>query len=100
MNPARRSRGDIRLSVGELGDVDRLLGTHLQGTVDGAIRFTPKDGRTEAHFRLDGRELIAGGFSRRAAVDGRGDTDSVSAKLKVQRPTCGGRPEPHCECAS
>jgi translocation and assembly module TamB len=86
------ARGEIRLSVGELGDVDRLLGTHLKGNVDGAIRFTPKDGRTEAQFRVDGRELIAGGFSGALQLTGEGSTDSVSAQLKVQAPEVRGAP--------
>jgi translocation and assembly module TamB len=80
------SRGQLRLQVAELGDLDHLLGTNMQGSLDGNATFTPQAGRTRAEFELEGRGLVQGPFSGTLHVKGEGDTDSVAAQLEVQSP--------------
>lgn len=86
------SRGELRLTVGHLADFDRLLGTTLQGALDGRVKFTPQGGRTHAEFELSGSDLIAGPLSGTLRLAGGGDTDSVEAKLDAATPDFRGAP--------
>ena len=71
--PASTMRaGTCTLEVGQLADLDRLLGTQLRGSVDGAVDFTPRAGRTHAQFQVDGKDLSAGRFSGAVHMAGRG----------------------------
>jgi translocation and assembly module TamB len=86
------ARGHMHLEVGQLADLDRLLGTHLGGSLDGAIDFTPRAGHSHAQFELDGKDLSAGRFAGTVQLSGEGDTASVAARLHVQSPDLGGFP--------
>jgi translocation and assembly module TamB len=87
------ARGHVHLEVGQLADLDRLLGTHLKGNLDAAMDFTPQAGRTHARFQLDAKDLSAGGpLSGTIHMAGEGDTTSVAAQLHVQSPNLGGVP--------
>ncbi|HEY3851219.1 MAG TPA: hypothetical protein VGL87_09630, partial [Steroidobacteraceae bacterium] len=86
------ARGHLHLEIGQLADLDRLLGTQLRGTLDGAVDFTPRAGRTRAKFQLDGKDLSVGRFSGVIHMAGEGDTSSVSAQLHAQSPNLGGFP--------
>ena len=80
------SRGQLHLSVGNLGDLDRLLGMHIGGSFDGSATFTPAGGRTRAQFVLDGRDLAAGGLAGNVHLTGEGPTNAVALQLAVQVP--------------
>jgi translocation and assembly module TamB len=86
------ARGHVHVEVGQLADFDRLLGTHLGGSLDGAMEFTPRAGRTHAQFQLDGKDLSAGQLSGTIHMAGEGDTSSVAAQLHVQSQKLGGVP--------
>ncbi|MGD0504892.1 MAG: translocation/assembly module TamB domain-containing protein [Steroidobacteraceae bacterium] len=86
------ARGHVHLEVGQLADLDRLLGIPLQGALDGAVDFTPRAGHTRAKFQLDAKELSAGRFSGTIHLAGEGDTASVAAQLHVQSPNLAGFP--------
>ena len=84
------SRGQLHLNVGNLADLDRLLGTHLGGSLDGSATFLPAGGRTQAQFVLDGRDLAAAGFAGNVHVTGEGPTNAVALQLAVQVPHVNG----------
>lgn len=86
------ARGRMRLQIGRLADLDPLLGSSIQGSLDGAVTFVPQAGRTHAQFELDAEGLAAGGISGAVHVTGEGDTDSVAARLRAQSPDIGGAP--------
>jgi translocation and assembly module TamB len=86
------ARGHVHLRVGQLADLDRLLGTHLKGSLDAAMDFTPRAGRTHAQFQLDGKDLSVGQLSGTIHMAGEGDTSSVAAQLHAQSPNLGGVP--------
>jgi translocation and assembly module TamB len=86
------ARGHLHVEVGQLADLDRLLGTHLTGSLDAAMDFTPQAGRTHAQFQLDAKDLSAGQLSGTIHLAGEGDTRSVAAQLHVQSPNLGGVP--------
>lgn len=86
------ARGHLHLEIGQLADLDRLLGTQFRGSLDGAVDFTPRAGRTHAQFQLDGKDLSVGRFSGVVHMAGDGDTSSVAAQLHAQSPNLGGFP--------
>lgn len=86
------ARGHLHLEVGQLADLDRLLGIQLGGSLDGAVDFTPHAGHTRAKFQLDAKDLSTGRFTASIHLAGEGDTSSVAAQLHVQSPDLGGFP--------
>ena len=86
------ARGHVHVEIGRLADLERLLGTQLQGSLDGHVDFTPSGGNTHAQFQVDGKDLSAGQLSGTIHLAGEGDTRSVAAKLQAQTPNLGGFP--------
>ena len=86
------SRGQLHVRVGELGDLDHLLGRELRGKLEGSALFTPKSGSTHAQFELDVEDLAVSQFSGSVHVSGEGSTDAVAAKLDVKSPDVKGYP--------
>jgi translocation and assembly module TamB len=86
------SRGQIHVSVGELGDLDHLLGRDIHGKLEGSALFTPQGGSTHARFELGAENLALRGFAGTVHVSGDGSTDAVAAKLEVNSPDVGGFP--------
>ncbi len=86
------SRGQLHVQVGELGDLDHLLGRELRGKLEGSALFTPKSGSTHAQFELDVEDLALSQFTGTVHVSGEGSTDAVAAKLDVKSPDVKGYP--------
>ena len=86
------SRGQINVDVGELGDLDHLLGLDIRGKLEGSAQFIPQGGSTHARFELDAENLALSGFAATVHVSGEGSTDAVAAKLEVKSPDVGGFP--------
>jgi translocation and assembly module TamB len=86
------SHGQLHVSVGELGDLDHLLGKEIRGKLEGNAQFIPRGGTTLARFELDAEQLSMSGFSGTVHVSGEGSTDAVAAKLEVQSPDVSGFP--------
>jgi translocation and assembly module TamB len=86
------SRGQLHVQVGELGDLEHLLGRNIRGKLDGSAVFTPKGGTTHAQFELDVENLALNGFAGTVHVSGEGSTDAVAAKLDVKAPDVKGFP--------
>ena len=84
------SRGEMRLRLGRLGDLDRLLGMQLQGSLEGSAKFAPAAGRTRAEIQLDGHDLVAGEFSGAFRLTGNGPMNALALDLGVQAPNLDG----------
>jgi translocation and assembly module TamB len=84
------SRGVVRLRLAQLGDLDRVLGVTLKGSLEADATFTPAGGRTHAEFQVDGRDLVAGQFSGSVHLTGKGATDAVDLKLSAEAPNVKG----------
>ena len=78
--------GQVRLRLGQLGDLDRILGVHLLGTLEGEASLTPMSGGTRARFRLVGRDLVAGSLSGSAHLSGDGTMDALAVEFGAQLP--------------
>jgi translocation and assembly module TamB len=86
------SHGQLHVNVGELGDLDHLLGRDIRGKLEGSAQFTPQGGSTHARFELDAEDLALSGFAGTVHVSGEGSTDAVAARLDVKSPDVNGFP--------
>jgi translocation and assembly module TamB len=89
---AAESRGQFRFTLGELSDLDRLLGTALQGHVEGTVEFQPVGGRAHANVRLTARDVVAGPVAGSAQLSGEGPVEALAMQLAVKLPALRGAP--------
>jgi translocation and assembly module TamB len=87
-----QSRGQMSLSVAQLGDLDRLLGISVAGSVEGSVRFVPGHRQPQAEVRLDGRNLKIGQFAGNVHLQGTGVPDAFAVQLSAQVPDWSGLP--------
>jgi translocation and assembly module TamB len=87
-----RARGNVRLRMGQLSDLNRLLGSTLQGSVAGTLSLTPAAGPSRAQIQLDAKDLVAGGMTTNAQLNATGTMTALDIKLAVQSPAVGGEP--------
>jgi translocation and assembly module TamB len=78
--------GQLRLTIGQLGDLDRLLGSNVQGSIYGSADFKQDAGRTRGKFRFDAHDLAVGKFSGNAQVTGEGQPDALNVSVAAQLP--------------
>ncbi len=86
------SRGHAALHIGDLTDLNHLLGTSVNGRLDAGVNFTPRDSRTIAKFELDAENLTAGQLAGTVHVSGEGSPDSVATQLTAKLPNLKGFP--------
>jgi translocation and assembly module TamB len=87
-----RARGSLQLRMTQLADLDRLLGSTLQGSVAGDINLTPHAGPSRAQIRLEVHDLTTGGLTANAKLTASGTMDSLALQLDAQSPAIGGKP--------
>ena len=88
-----RARGNLRLAMTQLADLDRLLGSALQGSVSGAVTLTPASGRpSRAKIQLEADNIVTGGVTANAKLAANGTMDALDVQLDAQSPSVGGLP--------
>jgi translocation and assembly module TamB len=86
------SRGQLHVQVGELGDLDHLIGRDVRGKLAASALFTPRSGSTHAEFEVDVDNLALNQLTGTVHLSGEGSTDAVAAKLDVKSPDLMGFP--------
>ncbi|HEX3602906.1 MAG TPA: translocation/assembly module TamB domain-containing protein [Steroidobacteraceae bacterium] len=84
--------GRLSLSVAQLQDLQRLLGTDIAGSLAGNVTLRPDGQRTRAQLELDAKDLTLSGMAGSMHVAGEGFTDSFAFKAGVQLPKLNGVP--------
>jgi len=79
-------RGHLSFRVGQLGDLQRVLGVRLLGSLEGGASLAPAHGRSRANFELVGRDLVTGPVSGTARVSGEGTLDAMNLQFGAQTP--------------
>ena len=87
-----QTKGQLRLEMGQLGDVNHVLGSDIAGAVNASVSLQPVQGRTHADYRFEARNLSWGGLVGSVQVAGAGARDSLGFKLDVQLPMLHGAP--------
>lgn len=86
------TQGHAQLHIGDLADLNRLLGTEVKGRLDADANFSAQGGRTLARFELNSEDLKAGQLAGALHMSGEGTTDSVAAQLSAKIPDLQGFP--------
>ncbi|HEY6924357.1 MAG TPA: hypothetical protein VI653_12870, partial [Steroidobacteraceae bacterium] len=87
-----QTRGNLRLRMDQLGDLNRLLGTNLQGGVAGTVTLTPARPQSHAQISLEAHDVVAGGMTADAKLTANGTMDALNVQLDAQSPAIGGEP--------
>jgi translocation and assembly module TamB len=87
-----QSHGQLQLKLGDLGDLNNLLGTKLAGSVEGHMGFVPVRGHTEARLELDGKSLVVGPVAGDVHFQADGTSDALDLQLTAQLPVFYGAP--------
>jgi translocation and assembly module TamB len=87
-----QSHGQLRLHVGQLSDLDRLVGIDLAGTVDGSFGFVPANGNALAHLEVDGKNLALGPLAGNVHLQGSGPSNRLALQLNATLPKLYGAP--------
>ncbi|MDB6090601.1 MAG: hypothetical protein JWN85_3385 [Gammaproteobacteria bacterium] len=87
-----RAQGNLRLRMGQLADLDRLLGTHIQGNVAGSLTLTPGGGSSRAQLQFDAHDVVTSGVAANAQLAATGTMNALSLRLALQSPGIGGEP--------
>ncbi|MDB6014972.1 MAG: putative Outer Membrane Protein, partial [Gammaproteobacteria bacterium] len=87
-----QARGNLRLGMSQLSDLNRLLGSTLQGSISGEAALTPVSGRTQAKINLEAHNVVAGGVTTNGKLTATGTMDALDVHLDAQSPAVGGEP--------
>jgi translocation and assembly module TamB len=84
--------GRLEMQVGQLSDFDHLLGTSIQGKLEGNASFLPRGGHSQVELNLNGADLVLGQIAGALQLRAAGTTDSLSLNLDAQLPNLHGAP--------
>lgn len=87
-----QARGNLRLRMDQLGDLNRLLGNTLQGSVAGNVTLTPAGAQSRARIDLDAHNVGMGGITADAKLTANGTMDALNLQLDAQSSAIGGAP--------
>ena len=88
-----QARGHLRLAMAQLGDLERLLGSTLQGGISGDITLTPAPrGPSRAKIQLEAHNIVAGGVTANAKLAANGTMNALDIELDADSPSVGGLP--------
>ena len=83
---AAQTHGELRLQMGQLADLQDLLGTEVGGSLAGTVAVHPDQGASHAQLHLDARGLTVQQFTGNAQLTAEGAADALGFKLEVQVP--------------
>jgi len=87
-----RARGKLKLRMDQLADLNRLLGTTLQGSVAGDVSLRPARAQSQAQINLEAHDVVTGGVTGDAKLTANGTMDALNVHLDAQSPAIGGEP--------
>jgi translocation and assembly module TamB len=85
-------RGSLQLRIGQLADLEPLIGKPIQGSLTGNLALHADGRRTHVQLQLDAHDLTAGDVSGEAKLSGSGPIDAVRLQLSAQSPDLRGKP--------
>ena len=87
-----KARGALQLRMDQLADLNRLLGSTLQGSIAGSVTMTPGPGESHAQIDLEAHNVVTGGVAVDAKLAANGTMDALNVDLEGQSPAIGGEP--------
>jgi translocation and assembly module TamB len=83
---AAQTHGQLQLQLGQLGDLQGLLGMKVGGSLAGTVVLRPEQGHTHAQLHLDARDLAVQQLKGNAQLTAEGVPDALNYKLELQLP--------------
>jgi translocation and assembly module TamB len=83
------SHGQVRMQVGQLHDLQHLLGVNMTGGVMGSLGLRPEGERTRLELQLQTQDLTVLGLAGTLAVTGEGASDAFGFKVDAKIPQWG-----------
>jgi len=80
-----QSQGQLRFAVGNLADLNALLGQHLAGNVSGTFNLAPD----ESHLQVTTQGLTVGALNINGTLTGAGPLHALQLALNAQSPLLG-----------
>jgi translocation and assembly module TamB len=89
-----QARGSLRLTMAQLGDLNRLLGSTIQGNIsaDAALAPGPGHSPSRAQINLEAHDVVAGGVTTNAKLTATGPLNALDVHLDAQSPAIAGEP--------
>jgi translocation and assembly module TamB len=87
-----QARGNLKLGMSQLSDLNRLLGSTLQGSVSGDAALAPVSGHSHAQVHLQAQNVVTGGVTTNAKLTAVGTLDALGVQLDAESPDVGGEP--------
>ena len=84
--------GALRVHVDRLADLQRLLGTSLEGALKGSLELKPVRGRTDIAARLDAQDLVVANLRGEAQLTAQGSLGALRLRINARSPDVGGEP--------
>jgi translocation and assembly module TamB len=81
-----QTRGQLRLQMGRLAELEDLIGTKVEGSLAGTVELHPVQGRTHVQIHADAHDVKVAQFAGNAQVTAEGVADKLGFKLEVQVP--------------
>lgn len=78
------ARGNLRLRVAHLSDLQPLIGKPMKGAIAASIDLAPAAGGTHARFDLIARHVVAAGVSGNARLSAAGPLDALRIQLAAR----------------
>ena len=89
-----QARGTVRLAMAQLSDLNRLLGSNIQGSIAGDAALAPGQGRSpsRAQINLEAHDVVSGGVTTNAKLTATGPLNALNVQLDAQSPAIAGEP--------
>jgi translocation and assembly module TamB len=83
------SRGQLQLEIGQLSDLQHLLGMNMSGGVKGSLGLRPEGERTRLDLQLQTQDLTILGLAGTLQVSGEGASNDFAFKIGARIPKWG-----------
>ena len=83
---AAQTHGQLQLQMGQLADLQGLLGMKVGGSLAGTVALRAQQGQTHAQLHFDARDLTFEQLEGNAQLSAEGVTDALGFKLELQLP--------------
>jgi translocation and assembly module TamB len=87
-----RAKGNARLRMDQLSDLNSLLGSTLRGSVSGNLALVPVSGKSRAQLQFEAKDISAAGMTTNAQLNAAGTLDALDIQLAAQSPAVAGMP--------
>jgi translocation and assembly module TamB len=86
-----QAHGRLRLQMGQLAELEDLIGVKVGGALAGSAILTPDHGHTRVQLHVDARDLAVAQYVGNAQLSAEGAADKVGFKLGLQLPKLYGK---------